>query len=121
MTMTDMRDENMLEQMFAEARADAPPASDAFLARIMADAEAEQARILAPQPPERRPVLQAFVAALAGGWAGLGGLAAASLAGLWIGLAPPDLIQNLAPGLYGDTVSVPLLGDTSTYWAEYDS
>ena len=31
-----------------------------------------------------------------GGWAGLGGLAAASAAGVWIGLAPPEFLPDPA-------------------------
>ena len=113
----------MLEALFAEARAEAPAPSGAFLDRIMADAEAELAAASAPAPaaPARRGPLRAFVSALAGGWAGLGGLVAATGAGLWIGLAPPALVQDLAPGLYGDTASAPFVYDQADFWTEEDA
>ncbi|KPP93637.1 MAG: hypothetical protein HLUCCA08_05530 [Rhodobacteraceae bacterium HLUCCA08] len=120
MTMTETPDDKMLERLFAAARADAPVASDAFLAQVMADAAA----MVPPAPvpaPRRRGPLAGFVSALAGGWAGLGGLAAATVAGLWIGMAAPDVLHRIAPGLYGDPVSVPFGIDQSAFLLEGDT
>lgn len=120
--MTETPDEKMLDELFAEAREQTPMAGDAFLARIEADAAAVAARWAdRPVHPRRRGPLRAFVAALAGGWAGLGGLAVATAAGLWIGLAPPTVVQELAPGLYGTTVSVPFTLEQSALWPEDDA
>ncbi|MCZ7676116.1 MAG: hypothetical protein M5U35_09930 [Roseovarius sp.] len=62
----------------------------ALLARILADAEHEQA--VRAAPAARRPRsgwLAAPVRAL-GGWPAMAGLATAALAGVWIGAAPPE-------------------------------
>lgn len=82
-----------LELWFAAARADAPVPSDALLARVLADAEALRPH----RPAERQPTGGwAEVWRTLGGWPTAAGLAAAGVAGLWIGTAPPDA---LAPGL----------------------
>ncbi|QNR62458.1 hypothetical protein H9N28_12915 [Rhodobacter capsulatus] len=97
-----------LERFFRAARTAAPEPPAAFLTRLAAQAEAVQAETVpAKAVPARaaRPRL-GLVSALAaafGGWAALGGMATATVAGLWIGLAgAPTLVQ--AVGL-GSTVS----------------
>ncbi|WP_204115839.1 hypothetical protein [Shimia biformata] len=80
-------DTDVLETFFDAARADpsATP-SEALLQRIMADAAAEQFAATAPAPVrgKRKGPIAALVAAL-GGWQPVGGLAVATLAGVWIG------------------------------------
>ncbi|RVT86711.1 dihydroorotate dehydrogenase [Rhodobacteraceae bacterium CCMM004] len=88
-----------LEALFGAARRSPPAASDAFLARLAADADAA-----CPAPPARRTRrilrgrLGVLVAAI-GGWPAVAGLASAAVAGLWIGMAAPDLV--LPPSVDG--------------------
>lgn len=90
-----------LDAFLDAARAHPPAPSEAFLARVAADAamvDAARARsalatgqaaatVAAPAP---RRGLQDILRAI-GGWPALAGLATATVAGLWIGYAAPDL------------------------------
>ena len=94
----------MLDDLFAEIRQVAPQPSEALMARIAADA--------ATHMPRPEPAPQGIWATLwdgLGGWIGAGGLAAATVAGLWIGIAPPDGLADTASGLWGTTTSVALM------------
>jgi hypothetical protein len=98
--MTDERREHEqsagagdLEAWFEAARGEGPEPSDALMARVLADAEALQPR---SAPPPRSDGAWAEVWRLLGGWPAAAGLAAAGVAGLWIGAAPPEV---LAPGI----------------------
>lgn len=102
MTMTE-RD---LDDLFASARAEHVAVSDALLARIVADADAVVAAraVSARVTPEFWATLRACV----GGWPGLGGMVAATLAGVWIGFAPPDAVAPLAASVWGETTTISL-------------
>jgi hypothetical protein len=95
-----------LEAAFAAARAAAAaPAPGALLARIEADARAALRPEPAAAPARPRPVAggrwRDLMQAL-GGWPGLGGLVAASAAGVWLGLAAPAALDGLGlPGAAG--------------------
>lgn len=108
--MTDRNDsDNRLEALFRAARADrsAPPGED-WLARVTGDAlaEAAVARRVAPWTPG------AQLRALLGGWRGLGGLAAAGVAGLVIGLSAPDMVTRPVDGaLWGGVIEDALFSD----------
>ncbi|MFN3645765.1 MAG: dihydroorotate dehydrogenase [Gemmobacter sp.] len=86
----------LLDDLFAAARAAPPqPVPDALLARVLADADAampRRPRASAPAAASARPAppgwLAVLVAAL-GGRGAVAGLAAAGLAGVWIGFAQP--------------------------------
>ncbi len=67
--------EHELDDLLARARSDMP--SSAFLARVMQDA-------ISAQPAPREP-FWAGVLSLIGGWGAMGGLAAATVAGVWLG------------------------------------
>lgn len=108
MAMTDRdRVDHDLEGFFEAARRTAPEPSPDLLARVLADAARAQAR---PQPP--RPVRQAvgggtrvprwrqFVDAL-GGWPAMAGLVSAGVAGLWLGVNPPDALSVLPLSGFG--------------------
>ncbi len=100
MRMTDPN-EDMLDDLFAQARRVKPPVSDDLLARVLADA----------RPPETSvdaPGIWAGLLDAVGGWFAMGGLATATLAGLWIGIAPPLAVEELTAGLLGETVTVHL-------------
>ncbi|MEL6508842.1 MAG: hypothetical protein AAFQ32_03560 [Pseudomonadota bacterium] len=82
-----------LDAYFDAARAKAPQPSGALQARILTDADAVLASAGAPAkaPPGR---LHAFLAAV-GGWPAMAGLATATLAGVWIGISPPAMVETL--------------------------
>lgn len=103
MAENDIKDA-FLEAHFAAARRVDAGMPLALEARMLADA----ARVQAQQVPVMRPaaetprrgiagaalgLVQQFMRAL-GGWPALGGLAAASAAGVWIGVSPPDFLPD---------------------------
>ena len=103
--------EKLLDQTFAQMTADEVPLSDGLMDRIMLDAD----QVLAGRMPAQAPrpeTTQGLGAALLdaiGGWMSLGGLTAAAMTGLWIGVFPPDILYEYSTGLWGDTIEVPLL------------
>lgn len=103
MTMTDDKDD-MLNDIFATARAQTPKPDDLLMARVLADA----ARVSAPVPTISRPGFWARLSDTLGGWPAIGGLAAATVAGVWVGVAPPASVEDLAARMIGDMVTVSL-------------
>lgn len=99
MKMTD-RDLFDLETMFEAARASPPEIPPEVSTRILADAAVHQ-----PRPPLWRRAIRAV-----GGPMGLGGLVTATMAGAWIGVAPP--VDGLDPLI--------LLGQTNGLNEEQD-
>ncbi|WP_096869781.1 hypothetical protein [Phaeobacter piscinae] len=96
-----------LDGLFASARTAAPvPLPEGVEQAILSEAAATQAAILnrqalasdlASQSAEARSGVFAGMRELLaglGGWPALGGLATASAAGLWIGLAPPAFLPD---------------------------
>lgn len=83
-----------LEDLFAEARSTPPALPDHLSTAILADAARVQPGFQPAEPP-RQPLWRQLTEAL-GGWPALGGLAAASAAGLWIGVAPPSFVPDPA-------------------------
>ena len=111
MAMTDRHHDEAadLERFFRAARAAVPEPSEAFLTRLTEAALAAQPDPAAPLRPRRRGFVSALAAAL-GGWAALGGfaggMATATVAGLWIGLAgAPTLVQAVGLGSTFGTVT----------------
>lgn len=109
--MTSDADDKMLDGLFAAMRdgGDVFP-TDALLDRIMLDADA----VLAQTGPAavRGKAQSGFAAMLLdiiGGWAAVSGLAAATVAGVWIGVAQPGIVADLSAGWIGGTIEVPLL------------
>jgi hypothetical protein len=107
-------DDATLEALFEAARAEAPVPSEALLARIMADADAEAGLRdrPAPVPARRNRGLIAVVIGALGGWPAVAGMATATVAGIWVGFAAPDQLNTLAGGL--------LLSDDSAFATSYD-
>ena len=110
-----------LEDLFAAARSEPPQLPQALQATMLADAQhvqQERARALAEdRVPERersqrgmQRLWQQFTSAV-GGWPALGGLAAASLSGLWIGLAPPSFLPDPVESLASYSSGSQLLSD----------
>ncbi len=105
MVMTNPNDD-MLDDLFATARAAAPAPSDDLMARVLADAAAVQ-----PQPATTTaavPGLWSRMLDAIGGWPAVSGLAAATVAGIWVGVAPPSSVEDMTASLIGDEVSVSL-------------
>lgn len=103
--MTDPKS-NMLDDLFAEARELAPKPSAALVARVLADAESPRTAT-----PIRKRGLMERMFDMIGGWPAAGGLLAATIAGLWIGVAPPASVEDFSASLMGDPVSVGLFVD----------
>lgn len=97
-----MRDTD-LDDLFAEARRDTPGPSADLMARILADAAAGMPRPVCatPTPAPRR----AWRLALVGGGGLFAGLATATIAGVWIGVAQPaPVAEALWRGEAADTL-----------------
>lgn len=103
---------DMLDDIFAAARAETPRVPDALLARVLADA----ARMV-PEPAPRQSLWDALLDMI-GGWPSVGGLAMAGVAGVWVGFAPPALVSTWTDDLIGTPVSIDLLGDGADYFTE---
>ena len=98
-TMTDDDDKTVdLNAFFDAARADVPQMPGALADRMMADANRMQHGAARMARAQRGPGLLAQLAGALGGWYGAGGLVAAGAAGVWIGLAPPEMLPD--PGAY---------------------
>jgi hypothetical protein len=93
-------DERALDTLFDAAPT--PEPSAALTARILRDAQAHQPQTAPPALPQRG--LFATLATALGGWPTLGGLATATLAGLYIGVAQPDLLSGQIIGVTADAV-----------------
>jgi len=106
-------DDQMLDDLFALAQANAAVPSDDLMARILADADAVQAAT-----PEPKQSLWRGLFDIIGGWPSVGGLAMAGVTGVWFGIAPPATLSILAADLIGTNVTVDLLDDSSSYFAE---
>lgn len=80
-----------LDRLLADARARPAAPAPELTARVLADAALVQAELRRrPATPAARPAgpWRQLAEAL-GGWPGLGGLAMAGAAGVWLGFAPP--------------------------------
>ncbi len=92
-------DDLFLEAHFDAARREDRGVPPDLAARMLADAMRVQAERTVPDPRARSVagaasgLVQQFMRVL-GGWPALGGLVAASAAGVWIGVAPPDFLPD---------------------------
>ncbi len=124
MKMTNNRDDDLLEAAFAAARAEMAIAPDELapsedlLNRIMSDADAVLAGpdIETAQPAHpKQPSLRNILAELFGGWPTFAGLTAATVTGLWIGVAPPaalgDFTETVLSVWADETIELPLWGE----------
>ncbi|WP_370253079.1 hypothetical protein [Nioella sp.] len=91
-------DMDRLEALFAEARGGETPGDD-LVARVLADADRVQAGLAeTPGAPARGGGLLGGVLSNIGGWFGAGGLVAATMAGLLIGVYAPDSVDSALGG-----------------------
>ncbi len=97
MTMAD--DDTELNQLFAQARAGRRHLPDDLAVRIMTDAEQVRLDRLAKRVPPGRSTWRRLLDGI-GGWQGLGGLVAASAAGVWIGFSAPAFLPDPATYLF---------------------
>ncbi|MAB06319.1 MAG: hypothetical protein CML50_09960 [Rhodobacteraceae bacterium] len=113
MTMTDKRkaEEGALAPWFEAGRAEAPAASEDWLARMerMALDEMPAPRpAAAPETPaaqvRRGGWLRETLGAL-GGWPAMAGLVAACATGIWFGAADPSGLTDLLDAASGDTIT----------------
>lgn len=108
-----------LDEAFGILKQHATPPGDDVMARVLADADAVQAEILAPPKPARLPVSVRFMA-LIGGWPSMAGLATAGLAGVWIGVSQPAaLVQTSEALIFGDASGA--LVDLDPFLGLYDA
>ncbi|MEM9578291.1 MAG: hypothetical protein AAF999_14915 [Pseudomonadota bacterium] len=87
MTQSDDQKVQEVEWLLAEMRQAPPEVPSALSDRVLMDAQRLQ-----PAAPQGQRWQKSFQALLEGfgGWPALGGLAAASYVGFWIGISPPE-------------------------------
>lgn len=115
--MTDAESKE-LDNLFAEMRDDMLTPSDDLMARVLADADALQPDAPAFVPAEPKSSWAGFME-LIGGWPALSGVAAAGVAGLWLGVAPPASVEQIASDVLGTTESVSLFSDFGGLMGEF--
>jgi len=114
MTKHEMSDQD-LDQLFAAARRSAPEPEPDFLAAL-GDAAVE-ALAAAPMPEARQEGIWSQISTWLGGWGGVGGLVAATVAGVWIGVSPPALLPDATQLLTSGAAEVDGFG----VWVDVES
>ena len=103
-------DDAGLDALFAAARAAEAPVPGHLLARVLADADAHMPPSVPVSAPTRAAAPRGWLAGLLdmlGGRGAVAGLAAAGLAGVWIGFVQPvDLGRALLPSSAVDAVEL---------------
>ena len=101
--------DRMVDDLLSEIAARDVTPDDDLMARVLGDAAlVQQRRLEVPIAPKAS--VWAQVGQMIGGWPALGGLAAAGVAGLWIGVAPPADVESFAASLLGTSETVDLMG-----------
>lgn len=93
------KDVRSTDVLLAAARSQPPAVPDALMARVLADADALQPSHPVPDRPSGG--LWTRISDLFGGWQGLGGLVAATCAGVWIGWNPPLVLPDAGALILG--------------------
>lgn len=91
MTDKDQITDAALEALFDQARSAPPEVPEGLMQRVIADAAAQQSPA---------SVWSRLIDTL-GGLPGLGGLATATFVGIWLGVAPPAQLPDLAGQILG--------------------
>lgn len=122
--------ENDLDQLLNRVAAQDLAVPDALFDKIMLDADQVLRGQLVVRPADEETRAQYGAAMLSpaagtkirkrdifgqfldliGGWPAFSGLSMAAATGLWIGVAPPEMLDSLAAGLWGSTIEMPVLG-----------
>ncbi len=120
MTKPELNDDE-LDVLFDAARKDTGIPTPDFLTRL------ETTAVEAFAPPQESRAHRAWFAQLhdaLGGWIGVSGLATAAVAGVWIGVAPPEGIVdpvNLVTQLSDETVTFDgWLTSDADQWQEFE-
>lgn len=110
-----------LDSLFQAAKRDAAKMPAGLSDRILADAARVQAQSRASRPRVRQSWFAQLREAL-GGWYGMGGLAAACATGLWMGIAPPDIMPDPVQMVFGTQAELDLLSadDLSSVLAQVE-
>ncbi len=93
--MTMAENDTELDRLFAAARQNRDHLPDDLAIHMMTDAEAVRMERLKPKSAPAQRLRRRILDAI-GGWQGLGGLVAASAAGVWIGFAAPGFLPDPA-------------------------
>lgn len=115
--MSDQRSDPFdLEALFEAEKGNSLEPSDDFLTRVMADAKQVQTGFATAQAT---PIVSvgfwATLSAALGGWPTFAGLATATVAGVWIGVSPPQGLDSLTDSVLGNSL------DYSDYLPGFDS
>lgn len=105
-----------LDDLFSQARSrDALPKPD-FMERVLQDAlEAQAVHVQAAvTPPARTSWVRQLLSEI-GGWPAVAGLATAGVAGLWIGINPPNLMATTAENFLGNNSDLYLVDLMPTF------
>ena len=104
MTTNGNDDDLIVDEVLRDVAKLRPEVNEALMARVLADARRAPTEMPHSPAPSRWNVLHDLL----GGWPTMGGLAIAGVAGLWVGVAPPNSVENIVAGLFGtiDTVSL---------------
>lgn len=103
--MTD-QNQTEIDDLLADVASAKPPVLSDLMARVLIDARQVQPQSVAVTEQG----LWAAILDMIGGWPAVGGLAMAGVAGLWIGVAPPTGLENMATTMLGSTQTVDLFG-----------
>lgn len=87
-----------VEALLRAARDQPQEVPEGLMARVLADAGALQPT---QAVPVAGPGLVARFTEFVGGWQGMGGLVAATCAGVWIGLSPPSYVPDAGALILG--------------------
>ena len=95
-----------LDDLLAQVAQNQPQVPRDLMARVLIDADQMQPK---PGAAPRAGVWAALMDMI-GGWPAVGGIAMAGVAGLWIGVAPPNSLETVTSAVLGDAQTVDLFG-----------
>ncbi|AML51602.1 hypothetical protein [Falsihalocynthiibacter arcticus] len=105
-----------LDSFFEAEKKDTSEPSAEFLANVLADATLVQNQLgLANKAPKTSTGFWRTLNAVLGGWPTFAGLATATIAGVWIGVSPPQGLDTLTDSVLGNSF------DYSDYLPSFDS
>ena len=103
MTQDSKHNDAGLDGLLARATATVPDIPDGLEARVLGDALRVQAERAEPLRLRRQSALSRILSSI-GGWPAAGGLAAATCAGFWLGVSPPDGLPDAGSLILGGDV-----------------
>ena len=106
-------DEKLLNDLFEDVKQETVEPSDALMARVLADAA--QLQPVKASAIVEAPSLWSRAITSIGGWGAMSGVAAAGVAGLWIGLTPPDSVDSWVAEAMGSTTSISFVDEFAVF------